>query len=175
MVEIKHELDVKDLPTLQRVIQDAFTSSAHGYSGENALVQALRESDKTSTYDVVASDDGAIVGYALLSDALILDEGVPQASGLVLAPLAVAPDAQKQGVGKALMAEIESVAGTHGYSFISILGGNYYQQFGYRPASQFGIKAPMEVPDEYFQIKPMREGSLTDVQGTLKYAPEFGL
>ncbi|WP_307994864.1 N-acetyltransferase [uncultured Weissella sp.] len=174
-MEIKKSLDENDVPALANMIQEAFAGTDHGYSGESELVTALRKSDRTSTYDFVAWDAEMLVGYALLSDALIIDDEQPQASGLVLAPLAVAPVAQKQGVGKALMSEIETVAKKHGYSFISILGGDYYRQFGYKAASQFGIEAPMEVPDEYFQIKPMREEGLTDVHGTLKYAPEFGI
>ena len=174
-MEIKKSLDENDVPALANMIQEAFAGTDHGDSGESELVTALRKNDRTSTYDFVAWDAEMLVGYALLSDALIIDDEQPQASGLVLAPLAVAPVAQKQGVGKALMSEIETVAKKHGYSFISILGGDYYRQFGYKVASQFGIEAPMEVPDEYFQIKPMREDGLNDVHGTLKYAPEFGI
>lgn len=150
---------------IDKLLREAFTNSSHGYSGEAELTKALRESD-TPTIELVAVEDDQVLGHALLSEAT-----VGKTKGLVLAPIAVSVDNQKQGVGSALMDDLDEIATDNGYAFISILGDAYYTQFGYSPAEVIDVKAPIDVPGEYFHIKPF--GPVDS--GTLVYAPEFGI
>ncbi|WP_162685294.1 GNAT family N-acetyltransferase [Lactiplantibacillus plantarum] len=84
------------------------------------------------------------------------------------------PEYQGKGVGSQLMLEIENIAQDNSYKFISILGdSHYYSRFGYKPASTYGVIAPMEVPEEVFMIKIFDQNN--DYSGLLKYAPEFKL
>lgn len=150
---------------IDTLLREAFTASSHGYSGEAELTKALREGE-TPTIELVAVDGDQVMGQALLSEAT-----VGNTKGLVLAPIAVSVDHQKQGVGSALMDELDEIATDNGYSFISILGDAYYTQFGYSPAAVIDVVAPMDVPSEYFHIKPFGPVDA----GTLVYAPEFGI
>jgi len=150
---------------IDQLLRDAFTQSDHGYGGEAELTKALRESD-TPTIELAAVEGNEVIGVALLSEAKVGD-----IKGLVLAPLAVKPANQKEGVGSALMDQLDELAIDNGYAFISILGDAYYTQFGYETAEVYGVKAPMDVPSEYFHLKTFG----TVDTGTLAYAPEFGI
>ncbi|MEQ7217228.1 N-acetyltransferase [Vagococcus fluvialis] len=93
--------------------------------------------------------------------------------GLVLAPLSVLPTHQGKGIGSKLIKALEEKVANQ-YSFISILGSpSYYSRFGYEEAAHFGIKAPFEVPSEYFLIKEMTKEQLASSRGTLIYSAAF--
>lgn len=47
----------------------------------------------------------------------------------------------------------------------------YYPRFGYIPASNLGIQAPFDVPDDAFMVKQLVVN--TDISGAVKYPNEF--
>ncbi len=51
----------------------------------------------------------------------------------------------------------------------------YYPRFGFSPASKWGIKPPMEAPDEAFMALELVEGSLEDEAGVVEYPREYGV
>lgn len=153
---------------VDQLIRRAFEESEYGYSGEAELVQALRD-DGAVVGEIVAFNRNQLVGHALLSRA-----HVGPVEGVVLAPLSVLPEYQLQGIGSALMAKVEALARDEDMAFISLLGDpDYYQRFGYLPASRWGVTAPMPVPDEAFLLKILKLRFAPS--GTLKYADAFGL
>ena len=86
---------------------------------------------------LVAEIDGQIVGHALFMPerARLMGEDV---SIVNLAPIAVAPARQKQGIGGALIEAGHSLARKKGYAVSILLGHTtYYPRFGYR-TSAFG-------------------------------------
>ena len=94
---------------------------------------------------------------------------------LSLAPLAVLPEYQKQGIGKKLIEEEHKKAKKLGYHYSIVLGSErYYPKFGYVPASKYGIKAPFEALNENFMAIKLND---TDVKitGVVEYAKEFGI
>ncbi len=65
---------------------------------------------------------------------------VESSTVLVLAPLSVLPEYQKQGIGNALIKEGHRIAGELGYRYSVVLGSEkYYPRTGYLPAENFGI------------------------------------
>ncbi|WP_125572016.1 GNAT family N-acetyltransferase [Lacticaseibacillus songhuajiangensis] len=161
----------------QELVRRAFAESAHTDGDEYQLIARLRaEPDYLPQFDVVAKDErGTIIGHAMLSQIAIVD-GDKHTSALALAPLAVAPSQQGQGVGSALVNYLTAAATRAGYRAISILGDPaYYGRFGYVPASQFDVHASFEVPDAYYMLKQLRPGALTDVRGVVQYQPAFGI
>lgn len=134
----------KDYTEVYNVIKKAFMSAEHCDGNEQDLVVNLRESNNF----------------------------IPE---LALAPLAVLPEYQKQGIGKKLIEEGHKKAKKLGYHYSIVLGSErYYPKFGYVPASQYGIKAPFEVPNENFMAIKLND---TDVKitGVVEYAKEFGI
>ncbi|WP_179393927.1 GNAT family N-acetyltransferase [Lacticaseibacillus absianus] len=149
----------------------------HADGDEAALVARLRHSATyRSADDVVAlSDDGTLIGHALLSQAAVVGP-THEWPVFVLAPLAVHPDWQGQGVGSALLTYLAVQAGEDARRAIAILGDpGYYGRFGYQPARDFGVTAPFAVPDANLMLKAIVPGGLTGVSGTLRYDPAFGL
>jgi putative acetyltransferase len=72
-----------------------------------------------------------------------------------LAPLAVAPDRQKQGIGSALVRESLAIADERGEPLVVLQGAPaYYSRFGFEPASAFGIQMdlPSWAPPEAAQV-----------------------
>jgi predicted N-acetyltransferase YhbS len=66
-----------------------------------------------------------------------------------LAPLAVLPDHQGQGIGSTLVRHGLKIPGERYCPFIIVLGHPaYYSRFGFERASQHGLACQWEVPDE---------------------------
>ena len=152
----------------------AFATAEHSDGQEAALTKRLRTSATYQpAFDVIAlSDDGQLIGHALLSQAMVADRW-PVA---VLAPLAVHPDWQRHGVGHALLSYLEVQAEAQGCRGISILGDPaYYGRFGYQPAADWQILPPAGIPGEFFLFKALDPAQMAGVSGALSYDPAFGI
>ncbi len=61
-----------------------------------------------------------------------------------------------------------------GFKSVIVLGHEkYYPRFGFKPASEWGIKAPYDVPDEAFMAVELEKEALDNVAGTVIYGKEF--
>ena len=168
-MQIRKE-ELPDYDTVYHVVQQAFEQEEHADGNEADLVTALRKGSAfIPELSLVAEIEGEIVGHILFTKGQIADKTV-----LALAPLAVLPTYQGQGIGAALVNEGHRIARQLGYDYVIVLGGAYYQRFGYVSASSLGITAPFEVPDEYFMAKKLNPHA-EKVNGMLHYAKEFGI
>lgn len=161
----------KDYDAVYTVVKTAFERAEHSDGNEQELVNALR---KSSSYipelSLVAEIDGKVVGYIMFTKVHI-----EQNVALALAPLAVLPEYQKQGIGKELIKEGHKRAAQLGYGYSVVLGSEtYYPQMGYLPAKQFHITPPFDVPDPNYMVYPLNKNS-NKVKGTVIYAKEFGI
>ena len=92
---------------------------------------------------------------------------------IALAPLAVLPEYQKQGIGRELIRKGHKIAKELGYHYSIVLGSeNYYPKFGYAPAIQYGIKAPFDVSNKNFMAIKLNPTD-KEIKGVVKYAKEF--
>lgn len=157
----------EDIPAIRIVNRLAF-----GGAAEADLVDALRRNGKT-VISLVAEDDGLIVGHIFFSPAEIQSKRAGL-TGLGLAPLAVIPERQKQGIGSMLVEHGLRRSREEGHPYVVVLGHpEYYPRFGFVPASRFGIKSEYDVADEVFMVMELREGALSGCAGVAKYQPEF--
>ena len=170
MVEIRQEIK-QDYEEVYNVVKIAFKTAEHSDGNEQELVVALRNSSSfIPELSLVAIQDNKIVGYILFTKIKI-----GEYEELTLAPLAILPEYQKQGIGKKLIEEGHKIAKKLGYHFSVVLGSeNYYPKSGYVPAIQYGIKAPFEVPNENFMAIKLNDFD-KEITGTVKYAKEFGI
>lgn len=147
-------------------------TAAFGQTAEADLVDRLRAHGKARV-SLVAEADGQLVGHILFSE-VTLDVN-PQAINVIgLAPLAVAPAWQKQGVGSQLTQVGLAACRAAGYDAAIVLGHpEYYPRFGFVPASRFGVHSEYHVRDEVFMAMELRSGALAGCAGLARYQPEF--
>lgn len=161
----------QDYPEIYRLVKEAFATAQHADGNEQDLVEALR---KGSAYlpelALVAEEDGVLAGHIMLTRA-----AVGGALVLVLAPLSVRPEFQRQGVGTALMERAHEIARARGEDYVLVLGSqDYYPRAGYRPAEELGAAVPEGIPSANFMALRLREDA-EPLSGAVAYAPEFGL
>jgi putative acetyltransferase len=109
---------------------NAIHRSAFNKASEANLVVALRQQvDFNPLLSRVAVQDNTIVGHVLLTE-LKVDSDVCTPI-VALAPMAVLPEYQGQGVGGALIDDSFNILQQQGYVGVLVLGDNYYQRFGF--------------------------------------------
>ena len=138
---------------------------------EADLVDALRE-QATPIVSLVAEDAGSIVGHILFSPVTLVES--PNLPMMGLAPMAVVPGRQRQGVGSRLVREGLERCRRAGAAAVVVVGhATYYPRFGFVPGSRFGIGCEYDVPDDVFLVCELRDGALRTVTGTVRYHPAF--
>lgn len=147
---------------------------AFGQENEGILVEMLRNNpDFKKQLSLVAEIDGKVVGHILFFP-IWIDNGQRKHQSLALAPMSVLPSHQNQGIGGRLIVEGLKVAKTDGFKSVIVLGHEaYYPKFGFLPASQWGIKAPFDVPDNVFMAQELSINGLKGISGTVEYPREF--
>ena len=152
-------------------MEAAFADPAtpHVVPVESTLVDALRTTDEwLPALSMVAEADGRIVGYVVCSRAWV---GAGAALGL--GPLAVLPDWQQGGVGSALMHAVLGAADALDEPLVVLLGHiGYYPRFGFRPAEELGVVAPVPAWGAHFQARPMSAYDPA-MRGQFRYAGPF--
>ncbi|WJH36624.1 N-acetyltransferase [Paenibacillus sp. CC-CFT747] len=135
---------------------------AFGNREEEAnLVDRIRKSEGfLPSLSLVAEEEGKINGHMLISKAEVVEEGNVH-EVLVLAPIAVEPSRQKQGIGSRLIEEGLSRCRQLEYDVLLLIGHpEYYPRFGFRPARPFGVELKQfPVPDEVFMSLELKEGA----------------
>jgi putative acetyltransferase len=149
-------------------------TAAFGRTSEAELVEAIRNSPNfIPELSIVAVEDGTVLGHILFSPIAIETRG-QSVPALALAPLAVTPTHQHQGIGSQLVQIGLSKCRELGHGIVVVLGHpRYYQRFGFQTASTFGIQAPFPVPDEAFMVLELKPGALMDVSGIVQYPASF--
>jgi putative acetyltransferase len=142
-----------------------------GGAGEADLVDALRE-QATPFISIVADDDGAIVGHICFSPVIIEHADGSTIEIIGLAPMAVAPERQNQGIGSRLVRFGLDECRRAGFPAVVVLGHpEYYPRFGFRPASSAGLRSEYDVPDPVFMVLELTSG--IDVRGIARYHAAF--
>ncbi|OGU55258.1 MAG: GNAT family N-acetyltransferase, partial [Ignavibacteria bacterium RBG_13_36_8] len=141
---------------------------------EGKLICNLRcNDDFISELSLVAEIDDSIVGHILFFPLRIISENSIHKC-LSLAPMAVTPDYQNKGIGSKLVRAGLDKAKSLGFNSCVVLGHpKYYPRFGFKHASKWGIKAPVEVPDEAFMAAELISDSLSKVSGVVEFPKEY--
>jgi len=149
----------------------AVNQAAFGTDLEARIVETIREQEP-GALSLVAEADGAIVGHILFSSVSIAGQDSLRLMGL--APMAVLPARQREGIGSALVREGLERCRDFGCDAVVVLGHpEYYPRFGFVPASRYGIGCEYDVPDEVFMLIELEPGALDGVRGRVAYHPAF--
>ena len=149
----------------------AVNASAFEAQAEATLVDVLRE-QATPVVSLVAEDNGNVVGHIMFSPVFL--SGYPDLNVMGLAPMSVAPEHQRKGIGSALVrAGLEQCRQLGSVAVVVLGHPEYYPRFGFLPSSRFDIDSDYKVPEEVFMALELVPESLSGKTGRVKYHVAF--
>lgn len=155
-----------DAAALACVIVAAFADEPQGGQFERRIVDALRVDGRLSV-SLVAVRDGRLVGHVAFSPVAI---GAGGEGWHGLAPLAVWPGCQRQGIGAALVrAGLDALRRAGARGCVVLGEPAYYARFGFGPAGD--IVFPQAPPDALMAL-PFGEHAPRPA-GALRYHASF--
>jgi putative acetyltransferase len=155
-----------DLEAIRHVHRLAF-----GRDDEARLVDALRLGGFARVL-LVAEKDGQVIGHILFSDLPIITQDGTVAA-LSLAPLAVLPAYQRQGIGSALVRRSLEVCKEQGHRIVIVLGHpQFYPRFGFTSKQAAQLESPYSGRESYMAVE-LIPGALDGVRGWAQYPPPF--
>ena len=152
-------------------------SQAFGRNNEAKVVNLLRcKKTFIPALSIVAIKENQLVGHILFTLVEIVDKQAKKYQSLALAPVAVHPDFQNQGIGTQMIKYGLNQAQQLGFKSVIVLGhAPYYPRFGFLPASRWNISAPFEVPSYNFMAMELNPGDLDGVSGIVDFPREFSI
>jgi putative acetyltransferase len=151
---------------------------AFGSEMEAQLVKNLL-SDPTAQpcLSLLAFEKERAVGHILLTKAMI--EGHEnEAKCMLLAPMGVVPDFQKQGIGSALIHQAMETAVQAWVDLVFVLGHpEYYPRMGFKnDALALGFQTPYAIPEENrnaWMVRELKPGLIGKITGKVIVAASF--
>ena len=155
------ETDLNDVLQIERL--------AFGYEKEADLVRGLLyDLSAKPVLSLLAFQKNRALGHILFTTAQ-LSGSQDSASIVILAPLAIVPDAQKQGIGGKLIKKGLELLSKSGVDLVFVLGHpEYYPRYGFKPAGDLGFEAPYPIPDVHanaWMVQALRSGLIGSVSG----------
>lgn len=168
------ETENKDRNTIFEVEKFAF-----GYDKEARLTEALLN-DPTAkpTLSLLAFHNEKAVGHILFTRVYMNEMSEDQPLIHILAPLAVVPEYQKQGIGGMLIkAGLEKLKQA-GSEVVFVLGHiGYYDKHGFIPdAGKLGYEAPYPIPQKFadaWMVQSLNPEGFAIKKGTVVCANEL--
>ncbi|MGE5532316.1 MAG: GNAT family N-acetyltransferase [Bacteroidota bacterium] len=160
----------EDFPQIYELVKRAFETAAVSNGDEQNLVNRLRAGgDYIPDLTLVAEEDGEVIGHIMITHKAI-NGGSGQFPTLYVAPLSVALEHRKQGVGSRLMHESLRLARELGHKSVVLVGDPaYYHRFGFTTAAQSGIANSNGIPDEYVMVCELIPGALAGLSGVIDF------
>ena len=163
------------IPTLE-LVEAAFT--AHSDAEEGKLVRSLVEEIRSKRFYlphlelVMVDEDDAPIGYCMFSRFHL--EGKYENELLLLSPVAVKTQLQRQHISKALIEYGFEKAAAFGYKAVIVEGNpRNYRSRGFVTSADFGITAHESVglpAPECLMVKELVPGGLEGIRGQVCYS-----
>jgi len=155
------DADLNDVLQIERL--------AFGYEKEADLVRdLLHDFSAKPVLSLLAFQKNRALGHILFTTAQ-LSGNQGSASIVILAPLAIVPDAQKQGIGGKLIEKGLERLSKSEVDLVFVLGHpEYYPRYGFKPAGDLGFEAPYPIPDVHanaWMVQALRLGVIGSVSG----------
>ena len=152
--------DLEDVWSVERM--------AFGQDTEAELVRDLLEdAGAKPLLSLLAFKDDRAVGHILFTTARLMNSP-KTASIAILAPLAIVPDSQKQGIGGKLIERGLQLLSQSGVDLVFVLGyPEYYSRHGFKPAGNLGFEAPYPIPDKHADAWMVQSLGAGDMLGSV--------
>ena len=161
----------EDRGAIRHLVEGAFAVDGRDGREELDIVDTIWKLDAACEHlELVGAVEGIVSGYVLGSWGDLEDRPVAG-----IAPVAVTPALQGQGVGTALMKELVERADRSRLPLLVLLGSpDYYCKFGFESSVPLGIHyEPAGAKSPYFMVR--RLGTYTAMfRGAYRYAWEIG-
>ena len=145
-----------------------------GGTSEVEMVRELRAAEEAFVPELslVAVEGGKVVGHVLFTIVhYVPDDGSEETAILSLAPLAVRPSHQNQGIGGRLVDVGLRKASLRPEPFVVVLGHPaYYPRFGFTRADELGIRCPFPgATDGAYLVRRLPGFRPVRTPGTVRY------
>lgn len=149
---------------------EAVNRRAFGGDLEATLVYRLR-SDRMVVASLAAVQDGQIVGHILFSGVVIETEH-GTLNAVSLAPMAVLPECQRQGIGSELVRRGLQACRERGKRIVIVLGDpKFYTRFGFSVEMARWLQSPYS--GDCWMAMELVPGALDGVSGLVRYPEAF--
>ena len=165
---IKPEFQIKPAPaalagTVERLYDDVFGPAR----SHKASYQYRDGVEAVAELSWIALEGDRVVGAIRYWPILVGETGHP---ALLLGPLAIAPDKAGKGIGRALMFKTLEIAAQLGHDLVLLVGDvEYYERFGFVPATPYGFVMPGETRPDRLQVAPLKDDVLGRIAGELRH------
>lgn len=165
-----------DYVAVRGIIADSYKNDMPNTDGDEVdMVDRLRSySEYRDNFEVVAKDqDHQVIGHALM---IPIQVSSPWHSFDIVSivEISVGSDYQDQGIGQAMVTELETRAQLAGYPAVSAIdNSDFFFKNNYVPADNFDIYSSLSVDLNANMIKPLFDGSLFNKGGKVYYPEEF--
>ncbi len=157
---------IEDQQSIWHVNQTAFEGDA-----EAKLVDTLRDGGFVHV-SLVAEVDGTVVGHILFSRVAIVTK-VGTVDAQSLAPMAVLPSHQRQGIGTKLVELGLAACREQGHRIVVVLGHpEFYPRFRFSAELAKQIESPFGGGEAWMALELSQE-SLGRIEGRIQYSPPF--
>ena len=163
IIREENESDIADITAVH--------NQAFNGPDEGKIVRNLRKSNNL-TISLVAEANGKTIGHIAYSPIYNKNKEI---IGIGLAPVAVSPSHQKQGIGSKLIKKGNEIALSKGFKRIFVLGETeYYCRFGFEIAKNYNYFSCFDPEGNHFMVlgeKLKKESEKTSVH----YCKEFNV
>jgi putative acetyltransferase len=150
----------------------SINEAAFGRPDEADLIDRLR-AEGAVLRSLVAERAAQAVGHILFSRMWIDIPGL-SVPAVALAPMAVLPDQQRQGIGARLVRAGLDHLRTKGERIVLVLGHpDYYPRFGFSAAKTQTLEHPF--PPAAFMALELTADALAGIRGKVRYPVPFGI
>lgn len=153
---------------------DVFNINTRAFEQPNEahLVDAIRRSGQAAL-SLVALLDEKLVAHIMYSPVRV-ENNPKNYTVWGLGPIAVLPENQRQGIGKALLKTSLEQCRARGVAAVVLLGhSSYYPKFGFEPAAAYGLSFKGEFSGDAFMVLELIEGVRFSLSGAVYYVPAF--
>ncbi|MDG1818390.1 MAG: N-acetyltransferase [Porticoccaceae bacterium] len=161
------ESNDSDKENIRTVHLESFGQS-EGPIVSQLTIDLLEDKTAQPLLSLVAEQDHKILGHSLFTRITLEGEDINHA--YILAPLAVAPDSQGEGVGTALIEQSLKTLKKRNGSFVMVLGDpKYYSRTGFK--ADYKIRPPHKIQfPEAWMSQELRVGALENISGVARCA-----